>query len=233
MSSYPDRVCWLEGLRVHPDFRGRGLAGEMTSFVLGRARSLVDRGDAEGIEFATYYKNEASIHLGLSNGFRIVERFYVLSRAEESSNEGELPAALDPGGISISDFDGYDLYIPSGWELCHRTTEGVDWLVSRSSFYARPGLCRFYTCAGTGCYSLVDFRPDCVPAVAESVSRLSRKNGTDRHELIFPEHHAELLRPLLDVGYEFWEEPEEPCLLAFRGDGPGSVEGKTPGSRAT
>jgi GNAT superfamily N-acetyltransferase len=222
MSSYPDRVCWLEGLRVHPDFRGRGLAGEMTAFVLGRARALMDKGAVDGIEFATYYKNEASIHLGLSNGFSVTERFYVLSR--EMSDDAALkkvePASsLDQGTITPADFDGYDNYLPSGWELCHRTAEGVDWLVSRSRFYCLSGQSRFYTFEGSGCYSLLDFRPQSVLAVADSISRLSRQNGRDWHEIIFPERHSEMLRPLLDVGYEFWEEPEEPCMLAFRLDG--------------
>jgi len=59
------RTGWMEGLRVHPDFRGRGYANDLTRFLVKKGEDLgVDR-----LRYATGENNAASLKLASNAGF--------------------------------------------------------------------------------------------------------------------------------------------------------------------
>ncbi|MFX1270790.1 MAG: GNAT family N-acetyltransferase [Promethearchaeota archaeon] len=58
------RTGWMEGLRVHPDYRGMGLANRLTNHVVQTAISL----KLERIRYTTATDNLESLHLGESIG---------------------------------------------------------------------------------------------------------------------------------------------------------------------
>ncbi|MFW9803567.1 MAG: GNAT family N-acetyltransferase [Candidatus Thorarchaeota archaeon] len=58
------RTGWMEGLRVHPDYRGMGLAKRLTNHVVQTAISL----KLERIRYTTATDNLESLHLGESVG---------------------------------------------------------------------------------------------------------------------------------------------------------------------
>ena len=66
---------WLEGLRVHPDFRGRGVARVLHDYAV----ALADEIGAGVLRFATASTNQATHHLATSTGFALVSR-YLLAR---------------------------------------------------------------------------------------------------------------------------------------------------------
>jgi GNAT superfamily N-acetyltransferase len=99
----PGDVLWLEGLRVHPDFRGRGFGRAISEHVLGTCRGMLETGEARGIEFSTYLLNAESRGLGEKQGFRVAEWFHILFR------EG-MPAChcrVEPYEPSPEDFSVY------------------------------------------------------------------------------------------------------------------------------
>jgi len=60
------RTGWMEGLRVHPDYRGQGLASILTHHVVKLAREI----PVERIRYTTAVGNESSLHLGTTIGMR-------------------------------------------------------------------------------------------------------------------------------------------------------------------
>ena len=60
------RTGWMEGLRVHPDYRGQGLASILTHHVVNLAREI----PVERIRYTTAVDNETSLHLGGSVGMQ-------------------------------------------------------------------------------------------------------------------------------------------------------------------
>ena len=58
------KTGWMEGLRVHPDYRGMGLAKKLTNHVVQTAISL----KIERIRYTTATDNLESLHLGESVG---------------------------------------------------------------------------------------------------------------------------------------------------------------------
>ena len=67
------RIGWMEGLRVHPDYRGRGFANDLT-------RSIIREGERLGVErlrYTTSDENRASVKLAKMAGFSRIVRMAV------------------------------------------------------------------------------------------------------------------------------------------------------------
>ena len=56
------RTGWMEGLRVHPDHQGEGLASHLTRHIVQQAEDL----KVERLRYTTASVNEASFHLAES-----------------------------------------------------------------------------------------------------------------------------------------------------------------------
>ena len=65
------RTGWMEGLRVHPDYRGKGYANEMTRFLVRKAEDF----GIERLRYTTGDNNAASLKLASMAGFqRLLEK---------------------------------------------------------------------------------------------------------------------------------------------------------------
>jgi ribosomal protein S18 acetylase RimI-like enzyme len=59
------RTGWMEGLRVHPDFRRRGFANLLTEYLIGRAEET----SVQRLRYTTSTENNASLQLAKKYGF--------------------------------------------------------------------------------------------------------------------------------------------------------------------
>jgi N-acetylglutamate synthase-like GNAT family acetyltransferase len=117
------RTGWMEGLRVHPDFRGRGYANEMTRFLVRKAEDL----GVERLRYTTGENNAASLKLASMAGFqRLLEMavFWCVNPKKAPQSAGYLPIAevkperafellrtnqsLVPRGVLIYDWKAVD-----------------------------------------------------------------------------------------------------------------------------
>jgi N-acetylglutamate synthase-like GNAT family acetyltransferase len=62
------RVGWMEGLRVHPDYRGRGLANELSWYIVKKGEEL----GVKRLRYTTNFDNVASLRLAKKLGFKRV-----------------------------------------------------------------------------------------------------------------------------------------------------------------
>jgi GNAT superfamily N-acetyltransferase len=67
------RTGWMEGLRVHPDFRGRGFAKDITRYFVEKAELL----GLQRLRYTTSATNVASLKLAKMNGFSRILRMAV------------------------------------------------------------------------------------------------------------------------------------------------------------
>jgi hypothetical protein len=67
------RIGWMEGLRVHPDYRGRGFANDITRHIVRKGESL----GVERLRYTTSDENAASLRLAKMAGFSRVFRMSV------------------------------------------------------------------------------------------------------------------------------------------------------------
>jgi len=67
------RTGWMEGLRVHPDYRGRGFAKDLTRYFVKKAETL----GLQRLRYTTSSTNVASLKLAKMNGFSRILRMAV------------------------------------------------------------------------------------------------------------------------------------------------------------
>jgi GNAT superfamily N-acetyltransferase len=56
---------WMEGLRVHPDYRNRGFADALTEYIVEKGREL----HVQRLRYTTSTENTGSLRIGEKNGF--------------------------------------------------------------------------------------------------------------------------------------------------------------------
>lgn len=210
LSFMPEKVLWLEGLRVHPDYQGKKIGNLLNDFISKRAEELINKGIGNSIEFATYYKNFQSIKIAKNNDFEIIKRFYCLGR--NPGNFIKIPTRIEP---NIELFDVFDDYIPIGWKFARNTDEGRKWIKNKASFYNTDTFV-FYFMEDN---SELAFMPmvfsekafeSYIPAIDFFCENM------DSCELMIPDNKSSILPYLLKKGFAFWEEPFEPNVLLFR-----------------
>ena len=73
-----DSTGWLEGLRVHPSYRNLGLSKALLQVLFDRALQDLRQNKIQRIANCTHATNQISIHLSLSHGFSIQQRYLVV-----------------------------------------------------------------------------------------------------------------------------------------------------------
>lgn len=132
------RTGWMEGLRVHPDYRGKGLASIITKHVVKIAR----RAKVERIRYTTAADNEQSLHLGET--IRMQRKFDLATYWHEKPGEiswrtpekslkdvtsTELFPALPDSGLLPYNVVIYD------WKALDATPEGLDKIGAIARFW--------------------------------------------------------------------------------------------------
>lgn len=90
-----DGTGWLEGMRIHKDYRGRKLAKLLTEYVLSSAKEDLSAGKINKIAFSTHISSVESIHMMKQYGF-VIEQQHILAMKEFEQL---------PPDIKASDFD--------------------------------------------------------------------------------------------------------------------------------
>lgn len=133
------RTGWMEGLRVHPEYRGKGLANEITKyFVEEGARFGVER-----LRYTTSTENEASLKLAAMAGFsRVLELavFWHIEPEHVSPVEGYPPIEKVDAGKAYSLLQIRLDVIPSGvlvydWKALDNTLPNLKEISKTVEFY--------------------------------------------------------------------------------------------------
>lgn len=211
----PGGVAWLEGLRVHPDFRGKGFGRVMSDRILEMAREQVDRGRFSSIEFSTYINNVESRTMAERQGFRVIDLFHVIGLdepAESSSMVDFREVAPEP-----ADFAVYTKYAPCGWKFIHSSAPGtVDWMKRNARFWQVDTGARFLTSVrGFEISPLSSAFEDPDGFVNGAVS-LARSKKMSYLEMMIHDSHGVLLDTAVKAGFTYWEEPGVANIPVYR-----------------
>lgn len=79
-SVYPERMGWFEGLRVHKDYRGQGLADMIHIYGMNYSMEDLKKGNIEKIGSCTHLTSEASKGMLLNKGFKISQSHIMVSK---------------------------------------------------------------------------------------------------------------------------------------------------------
>ena len=205
----PEKVGWLEGLRVHPDYRGKGYGRLLHSFLLDLGKKLAEEGKIKALEFATYFLNRESIAMAKKTGFRVRAKFFVFG-AKTESFEPEEPERVEP---TLSDLTlGI---IPVGWHFVGRSEETLDWIRKNAEFYEVNGL-RFLVSKKGTTFTPLDVGLATLRATLPAMAWVAKERGLEGFDIMLTSGVKPLLPGLKRLGLFPWEETEEPNVLVFR-----------------
>lgn len=206
----PKRVGWMEGLRVHPDYRGRGFGRMLHNFIVQRGKELAEEGKIEALEFATYFLNRESIAMAKRDGFKVLIRFLSLA-AKVMDFE---PAEPEPAELTMEDLNlGI---IPLGWKFVHRSEEALEWLRKKAEVYEIAGF-KFLVEKGRTTFTPLSFGLGCIKAMLPAMAWVAKERD-EVFELMLPASMMEVLPGLKGLGLSLWDETDEPNVLVFRKD---------------
>lgn len=204
-SFFPDNVLWLEGLRVHPDFQSRGFGKIINRFAMIKLHEYREKYNVKYAEFSTYYTFYRSIFISMTNGFRLVDRFFNLTRKSHNKKK-KTEEILD---LKL-DFSNYGNFIPFGWHFAHNTEESSQWIKKKIKLFKGDGF-YFYRAEPYNDYSFFN-KEDIIKAIPY-MNYLSKEG---RINIIIPIQWKDILDELIKNGFEFWDEPKAPNGYIFR-----------------
>lgn len=102
-----DGSGWLEGLRVHKDYRGLKIARGISEFLLEIAKDELVKGNIKRIGFGTHISNAESISLMSKMNFQVEQKYLIVDKGYEQVNH-----LLTPGSFDVKSWNiGYDEFI--------------------------------------------------------------------------------------------------------------------------
>lgn len=133
------RTGWMEGLRVHPDFRGKGYAHALTRELLERAKGL----GVLRLRYTTSTENEASLKLAQRYGFaRVFEMSVFWRLVPRTRITGAACPALRIASPSevYAEIQANPQLIPtkvlvSDWKALDCTREGIETVGETHTFF--------------------------------------------------------------------------------------------------
>jgi GNAT superfamily N-acetyltransferase len=204
----PDKVIWLEGLRIHPEHQGKGLGKALSAHIMKAAMDLAVKDDYQYIEFSTYYLNVESIHIATQAGFKLIDEYYILSHKPVK------PASTQPGSRIHDDVTNYfPKSIPYGWKFLHPTKQAIKWLNNKTKlmkadfgyFYVggeQPTVC-LLSPAG-------EWMEKALPVMQQV---LGKKQNI---EILLHKSRQAEISTLLAMDFHWWDEDKEDIVQVYR-----------------
>ncbi|PKN76105.1 MAG: hypothetical protein CVU49_01695 [Candidatus Cloacimonetes bacterium HGW-Cloacimonetes-2] len=203
LSQFPDNVIWIEGLRVHARYQGKGIGTLLNDYIMDYAYRLKEKNRSLSFEFCTYYKNFESLKMTEKLGFNLVESFYSLDHHKEPGYL--VPEIVEDYGMDI--FDNYPSYIPLGWQSVRNKPESLDFIKRNATVFRTPQ--SIYLIGGKGEKAVTFLKPPTKDLAAELpyfgyFFRRKRRIG-----IVCSTGFDKQLPYLLDSGFFFWDESRE------------------------
>ncbi len=118
----PGAVAWMEGIRVHPDFRGQGIAHRLLADGIRESARM----GARTVRLSTASVNQASRRVASGAGLRLVARFEVYS-ADPAASQGPGTRAISASFEHLervgSLASGGTLLVADGWTAVELPTQ--------------------------------------------------------------------------------------------------------------
>lgn len=208
----PDCVLWFEGLRIHVNYRGRGYGRLLADAALEIARGKIESGEAECVEFSTYFLNSESIIISESQGFRRVNGFMLMTKENPESI-----VCVKRIDASWKDFAICPGHIPCGWKFPRTCLKGMEWVRARAEIYG-IGDVSFMVRNNSGEFTPLkgsSDNPECFLAGAESVASALGKSDL---QIVVHETFDSIIKEAYNRNYTTWDPVDGPNILIFRYD---------------
>ncbi|MBN2586065.1 MAG: GNAT family N-acetyltransferase [Candidatus Fermentibacteraceae bacterium] len=210
MSPMPCGVIWLEALRVHPDHRGAGMGRRLAGEAFDIGREMIRRGPFRCMEFSTYINNHESIHISVSQGFRPVNRFILMTR-DGIGSCGEALAA-EPSGTDFTEAVGH---IPCGWKYPRLSGEGIEWALRKCDAFRYREVVFLRRKSSDETTPISGSRSD-PGGFLEGAEAAASARGEKHCCIVVHESRGDIVDEARRRGYGTWEPVEGYNILVYR-----------------
>ena len=211
LSLFPDNVLWIEGLRVHARFQGKGIGSFLNKHIYTFADELKRRNPLLAYEFCTYYKNAESIHMTEKMGFRIANRFFEYDkRGVKATLEPEIVTDYD-----MSLFEAYPGHIPLGWQAVHNHPDSLDFIKARAVVFRTPQ--STYLLGGLSDKNVILLQPPVQNFKAEFPYFQHFYGSRKKYGIIFSTAFGADLPRLFKLGLHSWDLEDKPVPVVLVG----------------
>ncbi|MCK4807236.1 MAG: GNAT family N-acetyltransferase [Candidatus Aegiribacteria sp.] len=210
LSPMPAGVLWMEGLRVHLEYRSRGYGRQLADAAFATGKRIIGSGKSRCMEFSTYINNDESIHITMSQGFRVVNRFILMTREDIDPS-----AEIERFKPVQRDFTGLSQHIPCGWKYPRLCPEGIEWALKRCDVF-RTGDVIFLRKKGSDEATPIRGAEENPDSFLDGAEASARKAGHSRSCIVLHESGKKIIKKAFDRGYDTWEPVGNYNILIFR-----------------
>ncbi len=215
LTTLPGEIAWLEGLRVHTNFKGKGYGKKLANEILRIAKARVDQGLLKTIQFSTYISNAQSISIAENQGFRADEHFHVISM--ENPPVIKHPVTLTKFIPTAKDFSIYPGHAPCGWKYINYNCEdSLEWMQKNAEFWQVETGAKFLTAnRGTEISPLTAAMND-TQGFIQGILALAEKKRLDYLEMMIHDSHTNILATAIENGFSYWDEQGVANLSVYK-----------------
>lgn len=105
-----DNQGWLEGLRVHPNYRGQGFANKISDKLLSIAKNDLNENKIPSIGMCTHLDTPASINMMSNRGFKLEQSCMVVFKEDSDLNLIKNNFKVNKWKISYNDLINLDYF---------------------------------------------------------------------------------------------------------------------------
>ncbi len=208
----PDKVGWLEGLRVHPNYQKHGFGRLLHNFMLKKGKELAEKGVINALEFSTYFLNKESIAMAKKEGFKVVKRYYIVGKPVKDVR----PSKPSDSTINSLEELEYMEYIPVGWKFIHRVLEALEWLRKKAIVKECNETKFMIPKDSESAFVPFHLSKEYVSKILPCMVHEALSENQKYIETMVPEERKEVLESLRELGFEIWDNCKEPNVLVFR-----------------
>ncbi|MCK5784919.1 MAG: GNAT family N-acetyltransferase [Candidatus Sabulitectum sp.] len=215
ITTMPGKVAWLEGLRVHTDFKKKGYGRFLSDAILQIARERLKAGQFKSIEFSTYITNKESIGMAEKQGFKTTELFHVINLENPPLQNSTV--SLKKFYPSPEDFSFYPEHAPCGWKyINHRSTDSMKWMLRNAEFWQVGTGAKFLTAKRGSEISPLAAAIDDPDGFIQGVFAFAEKKRLDYLEIMIHDSHKDILNKAVSNGFSYWDDHGVANLPVYR-----------------
>lgn len=204
LSQFPDKVIWIEGLRVHRRYQSKGVGTLLNDYIMQFCYRLQDKDRGRRFEFCTYYRNTESLRMTSKLGFKQVQSYFNLER--KGCYKMRASELLKDYDMSI--FELYLDYIPIGWQMVHNCPDSLNFIRGNAIVFRSPQALYLINKAGSKSVTLLS------PPVEDLQAELPYLQYFFGHRyplsITLPISQKAELPRLKELGFWFWDQETEP-----------------------
>jgi GNAT superfamily N-acetyltransferase len=219
-SVLPDGSGWLEGLRVHKDYRGLKIARTISDRLLSHAKDELNMGNIKRIGFGTHLTNVESRSMMEKNNFNLLQKSIIISKDYETLDETLKIESFNyqPWNVSYEEFSNHpyfkrrDNILALSFVFQHPTREVYEYLKKDNSFFKINGHCGIYQFKGEAAFISMEDSFEAISTITDYFLVKLKDTGVPAAYTAVLEEDRELIQRLKDNRFIAWSDWEPDYL---------------------